>query len=67
MKTENTQLILTTVPLVNNPLISFFFILLYFTLQYRIGFAIHQNESATGVQRVPYPEPPLNNPLISIF
>ena len=27
------------------------------TLQYCIGFAIHQHESATGI-RVPHPEPP---------
>ena len=30
----------------------------YFTLQYCIGFAIHQHESAMGVQCVPTPEPP---------
>ena len=28
------------------------------TLQYCIGFAIHQCESATGIKCVPYPEPP---------
>ena len=33
-------------------LLYFFFILLYFTLQYCIGFAIHQHESSTGVQRM---------------
>ena len=31
------------------PFILFFLILLYFTLQYCIGFAIHQRESTTGV------------------
>ena len=33
----------------------------YFTLQYCIGFAIHQHESATGTH-VPHPEPPSHFP-----
>ena len=28
---------------------SFFFLILFLTLQYCIGFAIYQNESATGI------------------
>ena len=38
---------------------SFFFkILFYLTLQYCIGFAIYQNESATGIHMFPILNPP---------
>ena len=34
-------------------IVSFFKILFYLTLQYCIGFAIYQNESATGIHVFP--------------
>ena len=44
---------------------SFFFFLLYFTLQYCIGFAIHWHESTTGVYKLPILNPPLTSHTIS--
>ena len=36
----------------------FYFFLFYLTLQYCIGFAIYQNESATGIHVLPILNPP---------
>ena len=44
----------------------FFFVLLYFTLQYCIGFAIHQHESAMGVHEFPFLKPPSHLPPYTI-
>ena len=38
------------------------------TLQYCIGFAIHQHESATGIRVFPIPNPPLSTlPILSLW
>ena len=46
----------------------FYFFLLYFTLQYCIGFALHWHESTTGVYKLPilFP-PPTSHPISSLW
>ena len=39
-------------------LIRWFYLFYFLTLQYCIGFAIYQNESATGIHTLPVPNPP---------
>ena len=47
---------------------SFFLILFYLTLQYCIGFAIYQNEPATGIHVFPILNPPSSSlPIPSLW